>query len=199
MKNFVVSLLILVMAGCGVQYAGVSQGEHNTDLIDQLFGTVPVMPRVPVRRGNAALGVRAPFSDNVFTFEVMNQVQMYGQKPLIITELWVAGTRVPAVPMTKETGIFDNVFRVPFLRFGQSTYVNLPPCQMLDGSDECKVRVVAQAASWRYDLAGHKVRGPNVRCIEMVVDALGGIARLDWSHVMADKTITCPGQAMASR
>ena len=81
-------------------------------------GRAPIPPRVPVRRGQAAYGVSAPFSDIVFTFRLMNNVRIDGDpdKTGIITRVWVAGVDKPLAHFASQIKIWNQPRIVPWHR-----------------------------------------------------------------------------------
>lgn len=197
MKSFFI-LLAFAVSGCAVSGTATQQ-----DLIGQMVqpdpdpapfgqGRAPIPPRPPVANFSGAMGPAAPFSDNVMRLEVINLVKLYGQKDLLITKIWVAGVEKPIL---KNMKMHDHVFPVRHIEYGDSIMINLPPCHLLDGSGECQARVVAQAASWRYDQVARKTPSNNITCIEMTVSVLEGVARLDWNHRISSNTVTCPGSS----
>lgn len=199
-----VALAIIVMsAGCAVSATATS----DEDLIGRMmhrqpspamygYGRAPIPARPPVVQFSSALGPPAPFSDNVFHLEVVNNVAVYGEKDLILTRLWVGGVEKPLLKFVK---IFDHVFPVRYLDYRVHDQVNLPPCYQLDGSGQCQVRVVAQASSWRYGPNGIKIPSANVVCIERTVSALEGVADLSWNWRINSSTVTCPEQGVAMK
>ena len=194
LNSFMLAIVIMMMSGCAlvpVQQASVPRRPSH-----EMFGPgrAPIPPRPPVPLYGGQMGVQAPFSDNIFSITVKNSVMFMGQKPLIITRLWVAGVETPIM---HEVRMYDHVFPVRFIPLGGIKEVSMPPCQMLDGSGECKVRVVAQAASWHYDLAGHIVPSNNVACIEDTI-RVGETEVLDWNHRMMS-VVACPEQGMAAK
>jgi hypothetical protein len=186
-------LLLVVFLGLGCSTTIPIAADNTTLPSAQMFGPgrAPIPPRPPGFRNTAAVGVPSPFSDNVFTLKVKNSVAVYGEKPLIMTALWVAGVKKPL-------RTYDHMALVPYVPYGTDVYVGLPPCHMLDGSGECNVRVVAQLASWRYGPAGQIIPANNVTCVERTVSALNGEAVLDWNRRMSGQ-VTCPGQAVAKK
>ena|GEM_PF-6236027 len=161
-------------------------------------GRAPIPPRVPVRRGQAAYGVSAPFSDSVFTFRLMNNVRIDGDpdKTGIITRVWVAGVDKPLAHFASQIKIWNQPRIVPWLAYGDSVFISLPPCQFLDGSSKCQIEIYAQIASWHYDMLGNQVPGYAVRCASIVRSAIGGYGEIVWNDRNNDQ-ITCPPQAQA--
>ena len=210
MKNIKAYAAALIMAaivsGCGVAVQSTpvpigpsAMARPTADY--NMFGPgrmpIPARPPVPNYVGNP--GPLAPFADIIGYVTINNMVKYFGEKPLIVTRLWVGGVEAP---LTKTVAMhsakmYDHVFVVHFLPFWGVTRVGVPACQFLDGSGECKVRVVAQAASWRFDLQGHQVASQNVACIEETVTAGIETAVLDWQHKLPSM-IACPEQGVAT-
>jgi len=194
-NSFVFALVMATMAGCAL--VPVQEPMPMRASSEAMFGPgrMPIPGRPPTPDYVGALGPLAPLRDNIHYVTIKNDVRFMGRQPLIVTRYWVAGIEKP-IPM-HFIRIFDHVFPVRFLLIRETDDTGLPPCQFLDGSGECKVRIVAQVASWRYMPSGLIVPSDNVACIEDTV-GMGETEVLDWSHKM-ETVIVCPEQGVAAK
>jgi len=188
-STFALTILVAMSSGCLV----TTQQQAATQMTESYpFRNTPIPPRPPEPFYGSQAGVQAPFTNNVNNITVNNSVLFRGQKPLVITRLWVSGVEVPILHSVR---MHDHVFTIAFLQLGGDQVVALPPSQFLDGSGEGKVRVVAQAASWMLDPMGRTIPSDNIVCIDDMI-RVGEKEVLDWSHRMIG-IITCPESSMA--
>jgi len=200
MKYFNPLMLVIVistLAGCAV--VPVQQPAPMRPRPDMAMfgrGRAPIPPRPPVRMGQAALGVPAPFANSARTLEIKNRVLIEGDNdsPGIIKEMWVAGINKPLTHFAESIVVWDHLRPVPWLVYNDSIFVSLPPCQFLDGSPRCQVRIVAQVASWQYDMAGRQIPDGNESCVTVTVSARARYTELLWNNSMKGQ-VACPEEA----
>lgn len=198
MKNanlFVLAIVLAAMTGCAVV---TSAPQQQRDLSPFVRGGAMLPPRPPMKYGDASLGVPSPFSPVGRTLQIKNRVCIEGDcdAPALIGKMWVMGVNKPLINFGGQVNAWDHVRPIPWLPYDESVHVPLPPCQLIDGTPACKVKIVAQVMSWRYNMAAVQIPDANEACVTIAVPARTRYTELLWSYAMVGQ-ITCPNDAAA--